>query len=734
MGRFMIFQNFVTRFRSSFPKQYKKWYSGLVFAFLISFLVVILQRFSFMQILEAKTLDARFSIVEPPEKASEDIILVGIDDSSLKYFSDNGISWPWPRNFYAHLLSYLTESGAKSVIFDLLFYQPDIDRGESDAIETDKAFAGAIQANGNVVLASQLTREDLGSHFDLSRFYLDLNKKDKITSSPFNGILAPIEPFLHGTRHLGIVNVEPDADGIIRRVPLIYPFNGRFLPQIAVSAFMSSKNEQAPLQRLSNYMDIGGTQVPLDNTGNYLIHWYGRQSTCQFIECVPISAVITSASAVQSGVTPQLLPNLFKDKFVIIGVTAAGLMDLKSTPVSDIQPGMEIWATILLNLTRNDFVKHSSLLLNSLRVMIVAFVVFLIITKISGIASHFLVLLITVLVGVETFCAWRFYRLALSFTMPICGVIVSYLAHTSLGYVIEGQAKRKISKAMARYLHPDLVQQIARDPEQVKMGGQEVEATVMFSDIYDFTTISENFSPHELVAHLNSYFSDISSFVLDHGGMLDKYTGDGIMAIFGAPLPRDDHALLACRAALAHKDFSSKKGSGNNLSVADQFHCRTRLGIHSGNIVAGNIGSSRRMDYTAIGDTVNLSARLEGVNKIYKTSVILSGASYRRIKNEFICRELDFLRVKGKKIPTRIYELIANRDIAEDGRYQWIEKYHEALDAYRQGNWKKAGALFEALAHAPHPDPASLVMLERCRYLSKNPPRHWDGIIKLEVK
>ncbi len=730
----MIFQNFFTRFRSSFPKQYKKWYSGLVFAILISFLVVLLQRFSFMQILEAKTLDARFSIIDPPEKVSEDIILVGIDDSSLKYFSDNGISWPWPRNFYAYLLGYLTESGVKSVIFDLLFYQPDIDRGESDATETDKVFAGAIRTNGNVILASQLTREDLGFRFDLSRFYLDLNKKDKTTLSSFNGILAPIEPLLHGTHYLGIVNVEPDADGIIRRVPLIYPFNGRFLPQIAVSAFMSSKNEPAPLQLSLKYMDIGGTQVPLDNTGNYLIHWYGRQSTCQFIECVPISAVIQSASAVQSGVTPQLLPKIFKDKFVIIGVTAAGLMDLKSTPVSDIQPGMEIWATILLNLIRNDFVKHSGLLLNLLRVMIVAFVVFLLITQLPGIASHFLVLLITVLVGVETFCAWRFYRLALSFTMPMCGLIMSYLAHTSLGYFIEGQAKRKISKAMARYLHPDLVQQIARDPEQVKMGGQEVEATVMFSDIYDFTTISENFSPHELVAHLNSYFSDISSFVLDHSGMLDKYTGDGIMAIFGAPLPRDDHALLACRAALAHKDFSSKLGSGNNLSVADQFHCRTRLGIHSGNIVAGNIGSSRRMDYTAIGDTVNLSARLEGVNKIYKTSVILSDASYKRIKNEFICRELDFLRVKGKKTPTRIYELIANRELADHGRYQWIEKYHEALDAYRQGNWEKAGALFEALARGAHPDPASLVMLERCRHLSKNPPRDWDGIIKLEVK
>ncbi|MBW2493008.1 MAG: adenylate/guanylate cyclase domain-containing protein [Deltaproteobacteria bacterium] len=730
----MIPQYFSNRFGSSFSKYYKKWYSGFVCAVLITLLVVLLQRFSFMQILEAKTLDVRFSTIEPPETASIDVVLVGIDDSSLKYFADNNISWPWPRNFYAHLLDYLTKSGAKSVIFDLLFYQHDIDRSESDGTETDNIFANAIQKNGNVILASQLTHEDLGSYFDPSRFYLDINKNADVTLPQFNGILAPIDSLLHETHHLGIVNVEPDSDGIIRRVPLIYPFSDRFLPQIAVSAFLSSQKMPVDLQLTSKHMEIGETHVPLDNTGNYLIHWYGRKDTCQFIKCIPISAVIQSASAIQTGVTPQFLPDIFKDKFVIIGATAGGLMDLKSTPVSEIQPGMEIWATILLNLIRKDFIQHSSLFLNASQVLIVSFIIFMFITRIHSIASHFLVLFIAVIIGVETFCAWRFYKLALNFTMPMSGLIFSYLTHTSLGFFVEGQAKRKISKAMARYLHPDLVQQIAQDPEQVKMGGQEVEATVMFSDIYDFTTISESFTPHELVAHLNSYFSDISNFILDHGGMLDKYTGDGIMAIFGAPLPRNDHALLACRAALAHKDFSIKLGSGNHFSVSDQFHSLTRLGIHSGKIVAGNIGSSRRMDYTAIGDTVNLSARLEGVNKIYKTKIIISNATFELIKNEFICRELDFLRVKGKKTPTRIYELIAHRNLADKDAYQWIEKYHTALNAYRQGNWENAGTLFEALATEIDNDPPSLVMAERCRYLIENPPKHWDGILKLEVK
>ena len=719
---------------STLSKHYRKWYIGFVLAFLIALLVVLLQRFSFMQILEAKTLDARFSTNKFPETASKDVILVGIDDSSLKYFADNGISWPWPRNFYAHLLGYLTDSGAKSVLFDILFYQSDIDRSESEGAETDKAFAAAIRKNGHVILASQLTQNSFASPFDSSRFYLNLKRTVHNPPNRFNGILVPIRPFLQATLNIGIVNVQPDADGIIRRVPLIYPFNGRFLPQMALSAFIYSKNKPDHLQWSSKYMDIGGTHIPLDNTGNYLIDWYGRQSSCRFLKCVPISAVIQSASAVLSGVKPQLSPELFKDKFVIIGATASGLADFKSTPVSDIQPGMEIWSTILLNLIRKDFVKHSSLLFNAIQAMIVAFIVFLLITRIQGILSHALVLFMTVAIGAETFWAWRFYRLALSVTLPVSALIVSYLTHTSFSYFIERQSKRKISKALSRYLHPDLVQQIALDPEQAKMGGQEVEATVMFSDIYNFTTLSENFSPHELVDHLNNYFSDLSNFILDHGGMLDKYTGDGIMAVFGAPIPQKDHALLACRAALAHKNFTLKLEQGNQMSVANQLHSRTRLGIHSGKIVAGNIGSSRRMDYTAIGDTVNLSARLEGVNKIYKTKIIISDATFNLIKNEFICRELDFLTVKGKTTPTRIYELIAHRKSADNNSYQWIEKYHNALDVYRRGDWENAGALFEALAGTSHNDPPSLVMAERCRYLTQNPPDHWDGILKLEVK
>jgi adenylate cyclase len=287
---------------------------------------------------------------------------------------------------------------------------------------------------------------------------------------------------------------------------------------------------------------------------------------------------------------------------------------------------------------------------------------------------------------------------------------------------------------MSRYLHPDLVHQISQSPERVALGGQEVEATVLFSDIYDFTTTSENLAPQELVTHLNAYFSDLTRFILDHAGMLDKYTGDGIMAVFGAPLSRPDHARMACRAALAHRQFSQNMKKQDGAPHVIPFHVGTRIGIHSGKIVAGNIGSQRRMDYTAIGDTVNLAARLESVNKIYRTNIIISEATFRQVGNEFVCRELDFLRVKGKTIPTRIYELLAYRTPGNAVSYPWVDSYQEALKLYRQGQWEKAYTQFKRFSSGNIVDPAALVMMERSQYLMKNPPKNWDGIMTLKDK
>lgn len=727
----MNFLDHLTAVISVFFRYYKHWLSGLIAVVVITVGITAMRPLTFMQVLEAKTLDALFGLNHLPKEAN-DVVMIGIDDASLKFFGDNGISWPWPRTFYAHVLDYLSRSGAAAVLFDLLFYQPDLDRSESDGQETDNVFAEAIAKNRSVVLGSQLSEEPLGFDYNLKSAGITLVNSNSSSKSIYQSILAPVPPLAQSAAFLGIINIGADPDGIIRKVPLVYRFEDYTLPQMAVAGLLASGHTLKRYLPKEGFLELDDTKVPVDGDGYYHIFWYGREPLCERLDCVPFSAVIQSASAELAGEQPAIDAERFKNKMVVIGATAAGLMDLKPTPVTDLSPGMEIWATILLNLIHRDFFHTLPGIWDFLRTVFIAYMVFLILTRFSGLWSHLFTLCLPILIGLESLYFWQYHRLSVSLVLPFAGFLGSYSYTTAMGYLVEGRSKRQISRAMSRYLHPDLVQIIAKEPDRIEMGGKEVEATVLFSDIYSFTTISENFTPQELVSHLNHYFSDLSRFILDRSGMLDKYTGDGIMALFGAPLPNDEHAFLACRAALDHRNFSCKLKEKKYADVSDKFHHGTRIGLHSGKIVAGNIGSTRRMDYTAIGDTVNLAARLEGVNKIYKTQIIISESCYQMVKESFICRELDYLRVKGKKTPTRIYELIGERE--KNRHYDWIETYEQALKIYRKGDFSAAADIFAALAKGTIADSASAVMLERCRYLKEHPPESWDGILTLEVK
>jgi adenylate cyclase len=338
---------------------------------------------------------------------------------------------------------------------------------------------------------------------------------------------------------------------------------------------------------------------------------------------------------------------------------------------------------------------------------------------------------------------WAEYRILVHLTMPALGAVISYAYISGLSFLMEKRTRQQMHQLFGRYVHPGIIQHMMENPDAVEMGGDEINITVLFSDIYNFTGFSEGKGPRQLVSVLNEYFDQLAQIVLDHDGMLDKYTGDGIMALFGAPVPFDDerqHARLACRAALAHRQLCNLlQASGEELSTAAQFHINTRLGLNSGPAVAGNIGSQRRMDYTAIGDTVNLAARLEGINKVYKTHIIISQSTYALVGEEFVCRQLDLVRVVGKQEATALYELIgiANDELIgttnDQGDHAWIATYQQALALYQKGEWQTALAQFEHLA-AQCKDLASVEMAARCQKLIAAPPENWEGIWTAESK
>lgn len=697
-------------------KLYKKWYALLAASLLLTWLVSFFSSTPFLKDMEMKMLDYRFQLDPVPEKADTNIVIIAIDDGSLDFFSENGISWPWPRSFYGYAVNYLTEAQARSVIFDMQFYEKDIEREETTAQETDIIFADAIKDNGKVYLGAQLLKDANEIHPKVNDFSM-VGKR--IDLPPFQGIRAPIEPFLLNNKSVGVINAAPDNDGMIRRVGLFFKLKEHYFAQMAYRVWLDQYEAQSDIE------------IPMDENGEYLLNWYGQNT----FKTYPFRALIASASAHMNNNEPIIPLDKFKNKHVIFGATAAGLYDLKSNSYSKVMPGMEIWATALSNYINHDFITTVPDWFNFLITLLIIFPIMFLISNYLPKKANIIILLLLIIVLFANFFLWKLYRIQLNFTMQIFGFIISYLIINTLSYLLEGKSRREIRKIFTRYLHNDVIKQLEDDPNKVQLGGKEINATVLYTDIYNFTTLSETKTPSELVQDLNEYFKILIDFVFQYEGLLDKYTGDGIMAIFGAPIEREDHALLACRVAFAHKKLREELEKKQDLTATEKLHLQTRIGINSGPLVAGNIGGEKRMDYTAIGDTVNLASRLEGVNKLYKTNIIISRDTYEQIKEKFICREIDSLMVMGKTKPTCIFEIIDERtDEKETSKYEWIEIYKQALELYRKGKWQEAGELFEELSEEPYNDEASQVMLTRCMYLLEYPPKLWDGVLKLDVK
>lgn len=283
-----------------------------------------------------------------------------------------------------------------------------------------------------------------------------------------------------------------------------------------------------------------------------------------------------------------------------------------------------------------------------------------------------------------------------------------------------------------KYLSPVVISEIIEKNDQVELGGKELTATIFFSDIKNFTTISEKISPTELVALLNDYFSAATDVILNYQGLIDKYIGDAIMAVFGAPVFKKNHAELACAAALIVQQQIKKLWQGKNQHKPELL---TRIGINTGNIVVGNIGSTLRLDYTAIGDSVNLASRLEGVNKVYATNIIISESTYLDVKDQFLTRSLDRLRVKGKNEPVLIYELMSKKEDAQDSLAALSGQFQEGIACYNQKDFEKAKRLLlEIIKDFPDDGPSNLY-LKRCQQFMENPPAEdWDGVFLMETK
>jgi len=689
--------------------------------------------------LDRLILDYKFRYLQQ-EDPNDEIVLVTIDEKSLSYFNKNDMYWPWPREFYHIITDYFNNSGAKLVVFDILFDTPDFDRRNLSGSHSDQRFQQSLEQANNSILAFKTTVTGDSINPTANQFS-QIEQWDIKNKSPYqqSHLLTsrPLEKFAEVARGLGNTLISPDEDGLIRSVHLFDSLAHKgYVPALSMAAYLELKPDSISLSWTDDGLRVGNTEIPLQESGDYLINWYEKGGVVDgTFPYYSFHAIVQSAIQKKRGLSDDSLnvpPNTFDDKIVLVGASAAGLGDIKSTPMSSLEafPGMEIQATILNNLIGGNFIIQPPTWVTICILLLLSVgIPFLIAYSrpIYGTFSMMGILTLIVLTGIGLFAAERIW---FSTGMYLVMGFISYSGAAAYKYFAEERQKKEIRSAFGQYVQPEFVKELIRNPEMLKLGGQKKELTVLFSDLAGFTTISENKPPEELVSFLNEYLGAMTDIIFEHSGTVDKYIGDAVMAFWGAPIAQDNHAVLACRSTLKMiKKVEELTPSGTDTHA--------RFGIATGDMIVGNIGSYNRFNYTVLGDTVNLAARLESANKSFGSRVMISEQTYNKVRDQFLCRPLDWLVVKGKTEPVQVYELMGDQQSDKDLLHleEAAEIYNQGIDLYYQRQWDEAIKQFEQVLELLADDGPSQTYIKRCqKYRNAPPADDWEGVFHLETK
>jgi adenylate cyclase len=709
-------------------KTAKKWITASGIGLAVFSAAMALHASGLLTVAELKSLDYRFKQYAEPAKADKSLVLVAVDEASLAAFG----RWPWPRDRFGYVVHYLRTAGAKAVVFDILFLEPDERDQEFDAV-----FAEEVRAAANVFFPFLLQRDPspaLSAPL-LTKATIPVDSQlERLASAanPYQGMKLPIPPLAEAARGLGHITLTPDPDGTMRRLAPLVPTAQGAVPQLAMAvARHVLRAERAAVE--SHTLRLGPTTVPLTREGDIVLDWHGALEQKTY-PAYSIGAVLRSYTEIQKGERPLLDPALFKDKIVFVATTAAGTYDLKVTPLSPFTPGVLIHMTTLDNLLRGQAMAQAppwAFVLTTLVLCVGTACAFVLVQRqalkfllIAGLAVAYY--------GLVNH-AFQGYRVWMELVFPEGALALTYAVSTTVEYLTEGRQRRVLRAVFDRYMAAEVVDEIMRNPASIKLGGEKKELTVFFSDVAGFTTISEKLDPEDLVILLNEYLSSMTDIILRHRGNVNKYLGDGIMAIFGAPRGEPTHASLACFAALENQAALAQLRKG--WASRGYPEIVARIGINSGPLVVGNMGSQARMEYTVMGDSVNLASRLEGANKFYDTSILLGPRTYELAKPDIEAREVDRLRVKGKLEPVVVYELLARKgDLPAEKRHV-VDVYLEGLALYKQREFAMAKERFEAALVLDPSDGPTKVYLHRVQeYQATPPPPDWDGVYALKSK
>ena len=679
----------------------------LAFVLLLSiFKPDIVERLS-LRVEDTKFLFRNSLNMTPP--MSDSVVVVAIDERSVNELG----RWPWSRKVLARLIDNLSE--ARVVALDIVFSEPENE-------ESDGELARAIADAGNVVLGfffrfdgTQEPTEEMLSLLQDSEFlrYELEGDRIKLLDIPYVELSLPV--FLEYALATGYLNAEPDPDAVYRHYTLANLYKGSIYLPLALQALRFYENKDFEMELSGKgikRLSFMGRDIPVYEGRFHKINFYDVKK----VKPIPAVDVIKG----------RIDPSYFRDKAVFVGATEIGIYDVRPTPMDPVTPGVYLHLFTFSNFKEGHFIYQYRVL------DIVAVVILCITPFIIAFHRNFYLRIgaygIT-LVGFVLLSFLLFSLIGLEFNIfyPVFGLILSVMSQEGILVFTAERSVRELRRAFSSYVSPQLLEIITKNPDTLTLGGEKRLITVLFSDIRGFTTISEGLSPEDLVNLLNEYLNPMTQIILREGGMLDKYIGDAIMAVFNAPVDIDRQADRACRSALE----MVRKTQELSSHFKDSYGVEVRIGvgINTGEAVVGNMGSDLRFDYTAIGDTVNLASRLEGLNKLYGTSIIISEFTKEKLEGEFLTRKLDVVVVKGKKEPVPIYELM--EDSAQNR--EKARAFEEALEEYFRGNFDTAMVMFEEVS-IRFGDSTSRMFLSRCREMIENPPEDWKGVYVAKEK
>lgn len=734
-----------------------RWVAGVT----LLMALLLVWRPTFTEIFELKLYDLKFRY-RGARAPGPEVVIVAIDDDSLKAVG----RWPWSREDFARFLAQVKEAGPRVIALDIIFAEKQetaalrtlthlgqemsrrnmISREIQALLEQEKNLADVDRQLAKVIAQGPPTMLGfffrgvggvtggmesgrlLGASFISASTYNMVRYVDTEPSRlPLLGAAAAelnLPVITAAAAADGYFNMIPDRDGTIRWLPLTLLYGPDIfapLSLVTVAHYLERPPLSLTLSRLGvEEIRLGRKTIPVDRFGRMLINYLG-----------PPGMIPTfSAAAVMEGRLPA---HVLKDKIVLVGATAVGIYDLRVTPFSGVSPGVEIQATVMDNLLQGNFLAPLpfALPLSLVNVLVLGLIMGVVLPRLSAAWGFVFTLVLVEVYLAGNYLLFRSGR-QLEVFYPLAEIILVYLGITMQRFLMEERERVRIRQAFESYVAPAIVQDMLKHPERLRLGGERREITILFSDIRGFTTVSEELAPEALVRLLHDFLNPMSNIIINQGGTIDKYMGDAIMALFGAPLEQPGHARQACRAALEMVDTLERLN--REWEAQGRPPLAVGVGINTGVAAVGNMGSDRLFDYTAVGDNVNLASRLEGLNKYYGTSILLSQSTTEALDDNLIIREVDKVRVKGKAQASGIFEVMGEGEPAPE-LARFLDHYHQGLARYRQRHWIEAITSFQAaLETRPKDGPSKRYLKLAQNYLEAPPGPEWEAVTRMDEK